>query len=137
VKSPLLRELQSLARKSVALEKREKAPPPQRQLQLTYSVGDWVLCRTRWGGGPSKSGAKLVARVESATRIEGADGELWVVRCYYSPDRKMRSAVPGVPLVGWGKHIEHRHIDRALNPAEIADLRRAGIIPPAGSAVLP
>lgn len=136
MKSPLLGELQNLARKSIALEARRKAPA-QQQLQLTYSVGDWVLCRTNWGGGASKSGAKLLGRIESATPIENAEGDVWLVRCYYSRDRKVRSPHAGVLRIGWQKHTEHRHVDRALNPAEIADLRRAGVIPPAGSAVLP
>lgn len=128
--------LQDLARKSEELEKRRK-----QQLELgddpsfgpTYSVGDWVFCTTRWGKAP-----RLLARVESATPIESVNGDLWCVRCYYSKQRKARPFKgPIPPQLGWSKHVEHRHIDRALNPAEIADLRNNGIIPHAGSAVLP
>lgn len=107
---------------------KQKAPAKakqQQQLQLTYSVGDWVFVRVSWS-----SRARFLARVESATPIEGAAGDVWLVRCYYSPDRHMS-------IRGWAKHLEHRHVDCALNPAQIAEHRKAGIIPAAGSSVLP
>lgn len=110
-------------------------PPKQTQLQLTYSVGDWVFAKTNWGKLP-----RLLARIESATPIATANGDCWLVRVYYSRNRKALSAPSRrkvAPIVGWSPILEHRHIDRALNPAEIVDMRNAGIIPPAGSAVLP
>ena len=107
------------------------ARPKQQQLQLTYSVGDWVFAKTNWGKLP-----RLLARVESAIPIETAAGDAWLVRVYYSKNRKARPPKRPRGVVGWSKVLEHRHIDRALNPAEIADHRNAGIIPPAGSTVL-
>ena len=101
----------------------------QQQLQLTYSVGDWVWVKAAW----SKR-RHLLARIESATPIESADGDLWCVRAYYS---RWREQAKPASAGGWSKGLEHRLVDRALNPAEIADLRRQGTIPPAGSSVLP
>jgi len=97
----------------------------QQQLQLTYSVGDWV-----WVKAHGNNLRQMLARIESATPIAGDGGEVHFVRCYYSPNKRAARA-------GWAAQGEHRKVIAALNPGEVANLRRQGIIPPAGSEVLP
>jgi hypothetical protein len=108
----------------------KKTPAPakakQTELALTYSVGDWV-----WGkaGGPNNP-RRLLARIESAQPIKTELGEAWLVRCYYSAERR-------IARPGWSTTVEHRRVDRALNAAEVAKLRNDSVIPHAGSEVLP
>jgi hypothetical protein len=102
------------------------AQPKQTELALTYSVGDWVWCK---GAGPNNQ-RRLLARVESVQSIRTAFGEAWPVRCYYTAEKR-------VARPGWSKTIEHRRIERALNAAEVVKLRNDGVIPHAGSEVLP
>jgi hypothetical protein len=105
-----------------AAAKRKGAPAPkQQQLALTYSVGDWVWAKSGWT--PRQ---KLPARIESAQSIRTELGEVWLVRCYYSPKKRIAKH-------GWSKTSEHRRVECALNQAEIVHLRQVGIIPPAGS----
>lgn len=115
--------LHELVAKSVALEARRKA---QQQLALTYSVGDWV-----WAKANGHNHRRILARVESTESIRTELGEAWLVRCYYSAQKRVARS-------GWSTSMEHRRVEGALNPAEVSDLRKAGIIPPAGgSQVLP
>ncbi len=95
----------------------------QQQLSLTYSVGDWV-----WAKALGNNKRRILARVESAQPIPTADGDAWLVRCYYSAEKRIARA-------GWGG-AEHRRVAEAVNVAEVVELRKRGIIPPAGS-VLP
>lgn len=116
-----------------------QAKPKQTELALTYSVGDWVWAK--WHG---RTSANHVARIESAQPVKFLGGEAWLVRCYYSPHKRVARARAGasgltgrIPKTGtarggWSAAIEHRQIERALNPAEVADLRNAGVIPVAG-----
>jgi hypothetical protein len=108
----------------------QRPPAKQSVLALTYSVGDWVWVKlhSRRHATPKKPGEnirRMLARIESAQPLTSALGDAWLVRCYYtSYDRGLRG--------GWAATLEHRQIDRALNPKEVADLRNQGVIPVAG-----
>jgi hypothetical protein len=106
----------------------DKPATRQHQLSLTYSVGDWV-----WAKSAGHNARRILARVESASPIAGTGyGDVWLVRCYYSANKRI--ARPGS---GWSAVSEHRPIVSSLNASEVANLRNAGVIPPAGSQVLP
>jgi len=128
VKSPLLTELQGLAKKSQALEKGKQAAKPAKQgeLALTYSVGDWVWAKAF---GPNNL-RRFLGRIESAQPIKTEQGDVWLMRCYYTAAKRVARA-------GWSTSIEHRRVERALNPTEVVKLRNDGVIPHAGSEVLP
>lgn len=81
----------------------------------TYSVGDYVYTASTSEKRPQ------LARIESAHPLHSSTGTIWLVRI------RMRS--------GWCSGQIHRHIERALNPAEVARSRKLGLIPPVGEAL--
>jgi hypothetical protein len=91
---------------------------------LSFSVGDWV-----WAKCHGKSNPRLfLARIESVTPIRAANRDLWLVRCYRSADGAVHFYASAR---GW-QRAEHREVTRALNAKEVADHRKAGVIPELG-----
>jgi hypothetical protein len=94
---------------------------------LSYSVGDWV-----WAKCHGKSNPRVfLARIESATPIRAANRDRWLVRCYRSADGAVHFYAAAR---GW-QRAEHREVSHPLNAKEVAEHRKAGVIPPLGKAL--
>jgi hypothetical protein len=94
--------------------------PAQQQLALTYSVGEWV-----WAKANGHNNRRILARIESTQSLRTELGEAWLVRCYYSAQKRIARS-------GWSTSMEHRRVESRLNSAEVADLEKGGIIPAGG-----
>jgi len=92
---------------------------------IACAVGDFV-----WAKSKGKNLRVILARVESLEPVPGFDGWRWI-RCYHSTEkRKVRTGRKRAG--GWSTERVARPIVDALTPAEIANLRKQGVIPADG-----